>query len=110
MLARHGLHFGLDVNARWKRTPSRATRSKFGVLTHLLPYTLGLFQFMSSKMTNRMLGRGASAAGERGCVSAPSTATATVAAVRKRMAVILRDEKRPAVEAIVAHEPRRAKR
>src|SRR5687767_12391861 len=57
MLARQGLHFGFDVNAFLKRTPSRAIRSKFGVLTHSLPYAPESFQPQSSKMMNRIFGR-----------------------------------------------------
>ena len=37
MLARQGLHLGLLVKQLLNSTPSRATRSKAGVLTHLQP-------------------------------------------------------------------------
>ena len=37
ILARQGLHFGLEVKAFVKRTPSFATRSKFGVSTQSYP-------------------------------------------------------------------------
>ena len=37
MVARQGLHFGFDVKAFLKSTPSRATRSKLGVFTHVHP-------------------------------------------------------------------------
>src|SRR5215217_6444771 len=62
MLARHGLHLGFDVNAFLNSTPSRATRSKFGVFTHVLPYAPACCQPQSSKMIKRMFGREVSAA------------------------------------------------
>jgi hypothetical protein len=37
---RDGLHEGTDTNAFLNNTPSRATLSKFGVLTIVLPYAL----------------------------------------------------------------------
>src|SRR5438445_5646264 len=73
MLARQGLHLGFEVKACLNRMPSRAMRSKFGVLTQVQPYAPAWFQFQSSKMTNRILGRWAGwAASSRG----PLTSTA----------------------------------
>jgi hypothetical protein len=37
MLARQGLHFGFEVKAFRKSAPSRATRSKPGVRSHVAP-------------------------------------------------------------------------
>src|SRR5215204_2836942 len=80
MLARHGLHFGFEVNAFLKSTPSRATRSKFGVFTQVLPYAPACCQPQSSKMMKRMFGRGLSAA--RAVVAANGTASAKAAAAK----------------------------
>jgi hypothetical protein len=40
MIERDGAHLALGVYAREKSKPSRATRSKPGVLTHDVPYAL----------------------------------------------------------------------
>lgn len=37
ILARDGEHFGFEVKQLVNRTPSRATRSKFGVFSHVSP-------------------------------------------------------------------------
>src|SRR5581483_9578122 len=77
MLARHGLHFGFDVKQCLNRMPSRAMRSKFGVLTQVQPYAPACVQFQSSKMMNRMFGFG----GEPGA-SATGVAAAAPAGAR----------------------------
>src|SRR3954454_23952213 len=85
MLARHGLHLGFDVNARLNRMPSLATRSKFGVFANLHPYALGVFQFMSSKMMNRMFGRGAeSTADDR-----PAATARTARAIERKRVIVV---------------------
>ena len=56
-LARHGLHLGLFVKPFENSTPSRATRSKAGVLIHLQPYAPACPCDQSSAIAKRMLGR-----------------------------------------------------
>jgi hypothetical protein len=53
MLARDGAHLGLVVNAAEKRTPSRQTRSKAGVLTKAASWAP--MCEASSAMAKRML-------------------------------------------------------
>src|SRR4051812_28180385 len=62
--ARHGLHFGFEVKAFLKSTPSCATRSKFGVFTQSQPYAPACARLQSSKMMKRIFGGRVSAAGE----------------------------------------------
>src|SRR5947209_1671966 len=85
MLARHGLHFGLDVKAFLKSTPSRAMRSKFGVLIQVQPFTPAcVLPPQSSKIMNRMFGRSGAAA-EPATMSNTSTAEAMRSARSKRV-------------------------
>src|SRR5687768_1259065 len=80
ILARHRLHFGFEMNAFLNRTPSRATRSKFGVFTHVLPYAPACCQPQSSKMMNKILGRAVSAARARGAATNADNRSAVVKA------------------------------
>jgi hypothetical protein len=57
MVARHGEHFGFEVKQFVKTTPSRPTRSMFGVLIQLQPKIPAWPLPQSSAMTKRMLGR-----------------------------------------------------
>ena len=64
MLARQGLHFGFEVKAFLNSTPSRATRSKFGVSSSGLPWTPVLSQRCWSVKKTTTFGRSVLAAAE----------------------------------------------
>src|SRR5204863_2756668 len=58
---------GAAEKQKLNSTPSRATRSKFGVLTTLSPYSGACGQPQSSARQNRMLGRASLASGGAAC-------------------------------------------